>query len=95
MKFAEDEYEKKTATSTASIDPQSRDVVDFTGPDDPYNPINWPFWKKVYTSLLYSLTSVGSVWASTAYAPANHEVAQRFGVSDEVALLGTSLLLVG
>ena len=42
-------------------------VVDFDGPDDRANPMNWPFYKKCYTSVLYSCTSVGSVWASTAY----------------------------
>jgi hypothetical protein len=41
-------------------------IVDFNDPQDEYNPLNWPFSKKTYTSLLYSLTSLGSVWASTA-----------------------------
>lgn len=41
-------------------------IVDFDGSEDPYNPINWPFSKKVVTSGLYSVTSLGSVWASTA-----------------------------
>ncbi|EFX01740.1 major facilitator superfamily transporter multidrug resistance [Grosmannia clavigera kw1407] len=70
-------------------------IVDFSSPADDYNPINWPTFKKSYTSLLYSLTSLGSVWASTAYAPSNAKIADEFGVSSEVALLGTSLLLLG
>ncbi|EPE07592.1 mfs transporter [Ophiostoma piceae UAMH 11346] len=70
-------------------------VVEFDGPDDRANPMNWPFHKKCYTSLLYSCTSFGSVWASTAYAPANADIAERFDVSPQVALLGTSLLLFG
>ncbi|KIH92512.1 MFS multidrug transporter [Sporothrix brasiliensis 5110] len=77
------------ALSTASM------IVSFDGPDDRYNPRNWPFSKRVYTSLLYSMASFGSVWASTAYAPANEKVAEQFAVSSEVALLGTSLLLLG
>ena len=24
---------------------------DWTGPDDPDNPYNWPFWKKVYNTM--------------------------------------------
>lgn len=47
--------------------PPSDQIVDFSGPEDKYNPLNWSFAKKSYTSLLYSLTSLGSVWASTAY----------------------------
>ena len=28
-------------------------IVDFDGADDPYRPMNWPFRKKVVTTLLY------------------------------------------
>ena len=30
-------------------------IVDFDGLDDPYRPQNWPFRKKVLTTLLYGL----------------------------------------
>ena len=41
--------------------PTSSDViVDFTGPDDPYQPLNWSFQKKVITTLLYGLTTMGT-----------------------------------
>ena len=40
-------------------------VVDFDGPDDPYRPINWPFRKKVITTVLYGFTTMGSTWASS------------------------------
>ncbi|KAI9722945.1 MAG: hypothetical protein M1812_001394 [Candelaria pacifica] len=40
-------------------------IVDFDGPDDPYRPLNWPFRKKVITTLLYGLTTMGSTWASS------------------------------
>lgn len=29
------------------------EIVDFDGPDDPYRPLNWPFRKKVITTMLY------------------------------------------
>lgn len=41
-------------------------IIGFDGPADPANPLNWSFARKVVTSGLYSLTSLGSVWASTA-----------------------------
>ncbi|CAI6302013.1 unnamed protein product [Periconia digitata] len=75
--------------------PPPSDLVDFDCPRDVSNPMNWPFSKKVSTSLLYSLTSLGSVWASTAYAPANAKISERFDVNPELALAGTSLLLLG
>lgn len=40
-------------------------VVDFDGPDDPYRPINWPFRKKVITTVLYGFTTMGSTFASS------------------------------
>lgn len=40
-------------------------LVDFDGPDDPYRPINWPFRKKVVTTILYGFTTMGSTWASS------------------------------
>lgn len=48
------------------IAPPSSHIVGFDGSDDPYDPMNWSFSKKIVTSGLYSLTSLGSVWASTA-----------------------------
>jgi hypothetical protein len=42
-------------------------IVGFDDSKDRSNPANWTFPKKVFTSILYSLTSLGSVWASTAY----------------------------
>ena len=40
-------------------------IVDFDGPDDPYRPINWPYRKKVITTVLYGFTTMGSTWASS------------------------------
>ncbi len=40
-------------------------LVGFDGEDDPYRPRNWPFRKKVITTLLYGLTTMGSTWASS------------------------------
>lgn len=55
-------------TSEVTTQPDSTGiVVGFDGEHDPCNPLNWSMSKKIYTSLLYSLTSFGSVWASTAY----------------------------
>lgn len=34
-------------------------LVGFDGPDDPYMPLNWPFKKKVITTLLYGFTTMG------------------------------------
>lgn len=70
-------------------------VVDFDGPDDPYMPLNWPTRKKIMTTLLYGLTTMGATWASSVYSPAVDQISKEFNVGTTVATLGTSLLLFG
>ena len=40
-------------------------IVYFEGPDDPFHPRNWPFRKKVVTTLLYALTTAGITMATS------------------------------
>ncbi|KAK3688936.1 major facilitator superfamily domain-containing protein [Podospora appendiculata] len=70
-------------------------LVDFDGPGDPYRPINWPMKKKVVTTLCYGLVTMSSSWSSSCYSVANAEVSQEFQVGLQVAVLGTSLFLLG
>lgn len=79
----------------AHIKTTEAEIMDFDGPDDPYKPINWPFRKKVMTTLLYGLTTMGSTWASSVYAPAIPQISEQFHVGTEVSLLGLAFLLVG
>jgi hypothetical protein len=80
---------------SASKAPSSENLVDFDGPEDPYKPTNWPLAKKVITTLLYGLTTAGSTWASSVYAPATAQIAEEFGVSETVSILGLTLFLFG
>ncbi|KAG6009200.1 hypothetical protein E4U21_003053 [Claviceps maximensis] len=76
--------------------PTSQDeIVDFDGPDDPYHPLNWVTHKKVSTTFLYGLVTMTATWASSAYSAGNMQIAQEFGVSTQVAILGTTLFLFG
>ena len=70
-------------------------LVDFDGPEDPYRPLNWPFRKKVITTVLYGFTTMGSTWASSVYSPAIQQISKEFHVGTEVSLLGLSVLLCG
>ncbi|KKZ65619.1 hypothetical protein EMCG_08526 [[Emmonsia] crescens] len=70
-------------------------IVDFDGPDDAYNPINWPFCKKAITTLLYALTTMGSTWTSAVYSPGISQIYNDFNVTEQVAVWGVSLLLFG
>ncbi|KAI1450571.1 polyamine transporter 1 [Annulohypoxylon stygium] len=70
-------------------------LVDFDGPDDPYRPVNWPWQKKVTTTLLYGLVTMAATWASSSYSAGTAQVAEYFHVGKQVATLGTTLFLVG
>ena len=71
------------------------ELVGFDGPDDPYRPINWSLKKKVYTTVLYGFTTMGSTWASSVFSPGLSQIAEQFDISTEVATLGLTLLLLG
>jgi hypothetical protein len=79
----------------AHVKTTDAEIVDFDGDDDPYRPINWPFRKKVVTTFLYGLTTLGATWATSVYSPAVAPVSKEYGVGKEVSLLGTSFLLLG
>ncbi|KAL1966500.1 hypothetical protein VTN77DRAFT_4422 [Rasamsonia byssochlamydoides] len=70
-------------------------IVDFDGPDDPYRPLNWGFYKKAVTTVLYGLTTMGSTWASAVYTPGIDQIGAQFGVGEEVGMLGLTFLLLG
>ncbi|KAK7957676.1 hypothetical protein PG988_012524 [Apiospora saccharicola] len=70
-------------------------LVDFDGPGDPYHPLNWSTHKKVGTTLLYGLVTMTATWASSSYSAGTTEVAREFGVDQQVAVLGSSLFLLG
>ncbi|RJE24507.1 transporter [Aspergillus sclerotialis] len=70
-------------------------LVDFEYPNDHRLPQNWPMIKKVYVIIVLSLFNIIGTIASSIMGPAQSEVAQQFGVSNEVAVLCTTLFLVG
>lgn len=83
-------------SSMLNIPPTGPDViVNFEDEKDPYNPLNWPFKKKVITTILYGLTTLGASFASAVYAPAVSHVSKEFKVDEEIARLGTSFLMFG
>ena len=70
-------------------------IVEFEGPDDPLNPLNWSIRKRVSATVLLSLTTFVVTFASSVFSSALRVVAVEFHVSNEVATLGISLFVVG
>ena len=57
---------------------QDPDIVDFDGPDDPQNPMNWTFYKKWGMVLLISAITFLTPLASSMFAPGVPEVMENF-----------------
>lgn len=70
-------------------------VVEFDGESDPYRPMNWPFRKKVITTLLYGFTTSWITFASAIYSPGVQQIAHDFDVNMEVATTGISMVVFG
>lgn len=76
---------------------QERDInlIQFDGPDDPGNPMNWgKRYKWTMTGILAGMTFV-TTFTSAIFSTAINATSRKFHVSTEVMTLGTSLFLVG
>jgi len=68
--------------------------VEWDGPDDPQNPLNWSRQRKwVVTTLGLMYTSIVSV-AVTSYSISEGSVAQTFGVKPILATLGVTCFTI-
>ena len=70
-------------------------IVEFDGPDDPLNPLNWSVRRRVSATILLGLTTFVVTFASSVFSAGLRVVAVEFNVSVEVATLGTSLFVLG
>lgn len=70
-------------------------IVDFTGPEDGYNPQNWPVAKKVVTTLLWALTTCWIVFSSSVYSAGIGQIMYEFQVNSATAASGISLMMFG
>ena len=68
---------------------------DWTGPDDPENPQNWPIWQRVYHTTVPAFIGLAVTFGSSVYTPGVPDVMERFKVTSTVALLGLSLYVLG
>ncbi|ANB14966.1 Tpo1p [Sugiyamaella lignohabitans] len=69
--------------------------VDFSGPDDPIHPFNWPIYKKVLISASLCFSTFCVTWGSAIYAPSTQQIMSEFNVGLEVAILGVSVFVLG
>lgn len=74
--------------------PKDPNIVDWNGPDDPGNPMNWPRSKKWVVTFTFSLMTFVITFASSVFSTATVVTSQEYGVSTEVMTLGTSLFVL-
>jgi DHA1 family multidrug resistance protein-like MFS transporter len=70
-------------------------VVEFDGPQDPLHAQNWPLRKKLLTAAMLGYTTMTSAFTSSIFSSATTVVAAKYGVGQEVGLLGTTFYVLG
>ncbi|KZT38285.1 MFS general substrate transporter [Sistotremastrum suecicum HHB10207 ss-3] len=92
--------ESPTVTATATlvegtgIGKKDPDLVTWDV-DDPQNPQNFTFSRKIFITILISVLTINVTFASSAPSTATLAIAETFGISDELSILVTSLFLCG
>lgn len=72
----------------------SSNRVVWDGDDDPEHPHNWALWRKLSVVILLTLLTLVITIQSSIFGTGADEFAQEFGISNEVAILGTTLFLI-
>ncbi|EHA20273.1 hypothetical protein ASPNIDRAFT_51421 [Aspergillus niger ATCC 1015] len=70
-------------------------LVEWDGPNDPENPQNMPRWRKWLITMSLSFMTTWITFASSVFSTATIVTAEEFGVSTEVMILATSLVVFG
>ncbi|PWY79746.1 MFS multidrug transporter [Aspergillus heteromorphus CBS 117.55] len=70
-------------------------LVEWDGPDDPENPLNMPYMRKWISTMAFAFMTMWVTFASSVFSTATAVTAEEFDVSEEVMILGTSLVVFG
>ncbi|PGH23747.1 hypothetical protein AJ80_02176 [Polytolypa hystricis UAMH7299] len=70
-------------------------LVEWDGPADPDNPVNWSLAKKWYITMMLALVTFCVTFSSSIFSQATGVTAELYGVSTEVTTLATSLVVLG
>ena len=71
------------------------ELLEWSGALDPSNPVNWSTWRKKVIVLATSAVTFTVSYASSVFSTAVTPVAAEFHTSQEVAILGVSLYVLG
>lgn len=81
---------------TESSGDEEKDItlVTWYSDNDPDNPHNWSFLKKMWIALLLLIYTISVYIGSSVYTASEPDISSMFGVSNEVAALGLSLYVI-
>lgn len=83
--------ERENAGHARNPDPN---LVDWDGPADQENPMNWGVTKKWYITMMMSTMTFCITFSSSVFSQATLVTAQEFEVSTDVTTLATSLVVL-
>ncbi|KAH9924166.1 MFS general substrate transporter [Fomitopsis serialis] len=70
-------------------------LVDWYGPDDPENPMNWSLAKRCFVTFDICFITFSIYIGSAIYSPGTELISMQFGVSPVAATLGLTLFVLG
>ena len=76
---------------TSKEDPN---LVTWSGPNDPSNPQNWPFNRKLGITAIWVWANMVTATASSIFSSGAKQVVEEFHVSSTIATLGVSIFLL-
>ncbi|KIW43435.1 uncharacterized protein PV06_04541 [Exophiala oligosperma] len=74
---------------------QITSAVDWTGDDDPDNPLNWSRAKKIYHVLIPAFQCFTITFGSSVISPSTPEIAEHFNVSRTAAIVPLTVYVMG
>jgi len=90
-----DEKDSSPPSKDKEEEVKDPNLIDWEGPDDPAHPQNWSFAKKARITISLGVMTLTVTFASSVFSTGTISVAKEFGISTEVATLGTSLFVLG
>jgi len=90
-----EKQDPKGEKSGEGEDEKDPNVVDWDGPDDPANPMNWSPFRKWTIAVCMGLMTFVVTFASSVFSSATMVTSMQFGVSSEVMILGVALFVLG
>ncbi|KAH9868711.1 hypothetical protein J1614_007783 [Plenodomus biglobosus] len=83
------------ATTGAELKQYQTSLVDWSGPDDPSNPQNWPMTHKVLMTVLLCTYTFAVYVGSSIYSSSQEAVVELFDVTHVEGSLGMALYVMG